>query len=407
MPTPLEALCMSHLTYAFSSEAQHIQYHAVNLANESKLDLVFNTKPPNSSGKIDVSYVAGLNSFYQTTTNIVRIVKYLMEKGWFYSSYRTNNQSGYQGVVFINHVKKEIVLAHRGTVAPLDIPFKANAKCDVQILSGKRVEFTEDLACLLNTLTLFITQLVRNRADNVLSYTISQTGHSLGGFLAEYGSAYISNPKSFLNKNEKICPDIDDNFDYLTKSRPHHGLAITFDSIGSVNVLNKLKIPLTQTNSEHYFLEPNIANTANGHHNGARYILLARESNCFDYNAHNHNTALSATVTHNIDELSLTSTSHSLDEMMNYFNLDAGNAHNRQVILSWPTATNTFTIGPKPERSANVSFFSHDTTRFLVASAVHQITDGVISFTHKRTGDLDFENRQNRTSGSKPECSIS
>ena len=57
MPTPLEALYMSHLAYAFSPFAQHIQFHKVNLIDENDLDLVFNsTDCPNiSTGLSDLS----------------------------------------------------------------------------------------------------------------------------------------------------------------------------------------------------------------------------------------------------------------------------------------------------------------------------------------------------------------
>lgn len=395
MPTPLDALCMSYLAYELPSTFS-IDSGRTNLP----LDGVFGVSP-----QVPISGSASLLASYPVSLQEKKgKIHHLTRRGWKYFSAEKHELSGYQSVVFINHAAKEVVLSHRGTVSFTHGEFKENAKCDVQILSAERASLTPELTSLLSNLFSFITKTKRKLSAEYPDYCMWQTGHSLGGFLAELGAAYLAYPKRI--PGDEWLDEINDQYKesshrdglpyhghYFRLSNPRyqHANAIAFDGLGSINILAKLGITNGKANSHHYFLEPNIANTANPH-DGTRYILLPSGINYFKYNnPEEHNTSVANHAHHNIDELSLTASSHSLDKMMSRLNLNTGEADNKQVILNWPVGVNEFATGERPERPSGTTIT--DLFRYVATTTAHTITDGVASFAHERYGDLDYENR--------------
>lgn len=80
--------------------------------------------------------------------------------------------SGYDGVVFINHATKRIVVAHRGTDENIDFAsYPAIATGEV----GKQIKAAE--------------KLTNSIMKKYPEYTVSHTGHSLGGYITEVLSA--------------------------------------------------------------------------------------------------------------------------------------------------------------------------------------------------------------------------
>lgn len=146
-------------------------------------------------------------------------------RGWEIIGRSAQNQSGYFGVAF----KKgnDIVIAHRGTESNI----RENIVADFAIMSG--TENTE-----LRNLTDSCTQFILGIANRYTEEVISNTGHSLGGFLSTYSAAVLNNTYS--------------EGDFKS---------VTFDSLGAGQHLQNLRIPSNEANVINYVMCPNLVNT--------------------------------------------------------------------------------------------------------------------------------------------------
>lgn len=339
MLNSLEALCMSCLAYAIPGSF---------LINEAPVNAslyqVFNVGAQVSeSVAMNLATKAGK-------------VRYLEQRNWVYFDACSEVNCGYQSIVFVNHISKDIVLAHRGTASLFQQQeLSLNAKCNIQILSGACLELIPELTAFLLSLFNFISRITSKKIQEYTDYTLWQTGHSLGGFLAEVGAAYIADQQ---------------------KSYSQVANAITFDSLGSIHVLNKLNIQMGKANTEHYFLEPNITNTTNAH-DGACYLLLRPQENELNYNADHPKT-------YNIEEILSTANTHSLVEMMRRFDLNCHAPYNRKLILEWPRAVNTF--GTEVRSQASSKHMRTPSFEYFMASMAQHLTEGVNSCSHHRIG---------------------
>lgn len=403
MPTSFEALNMSQLSYAFSQKERYLE--TINLDTKNPLATIFNcstfmglieSEGPSVQSFAEEIYHGGVGD--DGENKVIAAVKYLSQRGWEYFAHtQEDDTTGYQCLVFINDVRQEIVLAHRGTVNPLDPAFKLNALCDIQILQGVRAELTRELCALLRALQSFVTNIVRKkRSDGYTQYKVFQTGHSLGGFLAECASAYLALPKSFdagLTAFGKISCE-----DRLHSPRYSDTQAITFDSIGAVNVLTKLGITSVVDSlvNQHYFLVPNIANTANLHYNGLRYALLELEKSNLHYVPDDsHDVDLPINCLESLEEILLTEVTHRLANFAKCFDPLTGNACNKWLILNWPQASNFFQQGKRPNIYG--SMWEIKWWQGFAVNAAHYETknadgEGVISFSHIRDGSVELQN---------------
>lgn len=165
--------------------------------------------------------------------------------------------SGYVGAIFIHHQRKQIVIAHAGTLPKRFKTIKADA---VGVLCKKQDRLVLDAIMqsqdptrtdgLGRTLESFIEDL---------HYHLSFTGHSLGGFLAEM-SVYACHRGFGL---------------YYPNAS-----AVVFDSPGALEVMQAYEsnIPQHQTNFKKlnivsFLSSPNIVNTLHGHP-GILYRLI-------------------------------------------------------------------------------------------------------------------------------------
>lgn len=166
------------------------------------------------------------------------------------------HESGYVGCVFFNLARKQIVVAHAGTLPERFPTLRADA---IGVVGA-------DADPLLIDSILKVHGDAESFAKKIeRGYRLSFTGHSLGGFLAEM-SVYA------CHRGYGV--------DYS------HASAVTFDSPGSLEVMqaweshiNKHKIDLQALNVVSFLSSPNLVNTLHSHP-GTVYRLI------HDYPAH-------------------------------------------------------------------------------------------------------------------------
>lgn len=150
--------------------------------------------------------------------------------------------NGYFGVAYINDATKQIVIAHRGTNSPDDWDD------DIEIYIRR---FPDQVT---KSALPFVQHIYREMERQQLTdYEVSQTGHSLGGFLAELIAVPDSLPQNISNAITRTI--------HLPTTQ-----AVTFDSPGS-GVFIRFGGKITT-----YLGPPNMINTA-GAHVGAVILL--------------------------------------------------------------------------------------------------------------------------------------
>ncbi|HVT62099.1 MAG TPA: hypothetical protein VHD33_01250 [Legionellaceae bacterium] len=178
-------------------------------------------------------------------------IKYLSDLGWTSQEITPGSEvSGYVGIIFTHIGKKQCVIAHAGTMPERS----ATLRADAEGIVGRKPD-----PLLLDALTL--PQKQREEVQRLLSegYTLSFTGHSLGGFLAEL-SVYAC-----LRRWGLSSPEVS---------------AVTFDSPGSIEVMeywqsdiSAEKIDLSRLNIIGFLSSPNLVNTFY-RHPGSVYRLV-------------------------------------------------------------------------------------------------------------------------------------
>lgn len=182
MPTSYEAVLMSYLVYKYQEKKKI-------LLNENVRDnyLFYH---PQANSSTDIKFLFSPCPIFTCSSQTYYAANFLSTKGWeIYDNYDMNIL-GYQGVAFINYNSKEIVIAHRGTTIGIDEGSEANYKDDIEILKVKDGKMPE----ILSSAIFLIAKVIQKRDKERINYKIWQTGHSLGGLLAEFGAAYIANP---------------------------------------------------------------------------------------------------------------------------------------------------------------------------------------------------------------------
>ena len=300
---------MSHITYEFN-ETLYKEYQERHQHLEGELLVIFQIIERDENKLLD------------------RYLGFLDRNGWRYLDHKIDEGSNYQCLVFKNSRKREIVMAHRGTIMN-----GINMKDDIEILKGIDCEkpLIIDPACK------YAKDIKEMRDKDFKNYKLYQTGHSLGGFLAEVCA--MSLPQDDVN-------------------------AYTFDSVGSKNVLGKfgksLGIDTTKIdpkNIKNYFPEPNLVNTVNLSF-GSRYLIcdfdcLSKIENRnydqqFEWSAEKQPMMfvdLSSEENLAKSVLGQLLSSHPLLKIIrNGFNED-GTIRVEKYIENWPTAKATFGLG--------------------------------------------------------------
>ena len=198
---------------------------------------------------------------------------------------------GYKGVIYVNSKKKQVVLAHRGTVlnqGALKTDILAIAK---NIIKGQERHLPKILEKALATVT---------EQNN---YSLTVTGHSLGGWLAQL-TAFIAR----------------DNKKYQSK---FHVKAVTFDTPGARPMLEQMnpkhdRIDIDQLDITNYLSSPNLINACNPHV-GTLYRVV------FD--------------SFSDKALQYTLASHTISNFINAFDPTTGTERQCVWVRSWPLAS--------------------------------------------------------------------
>jgi|GEM_PF-4462749 len=165
----------------------------------------------------------------------------LEDKGWEVWDTRSG-ASGYFGAIYVNNVTQQVVVAHRGTDSLKALIEDVNGVFLNRQTGQKSAAF----------------ELVKEAVEfaKMRQYTLSFTGHSLGGFLAEVSVYYCQWSHAYSGSS-----------------------AVTFESPGCRESLESIqsnhaqtRINLDDLDIESYLSYPNLVNTCN-HHVGTLYGL--------------------------------------------------------------------------------------------------------------------------------------
>jgi len=204
-----------------------------------------------------------------------------------FPSKKKKNSHGYKGVLYVNSIKQQIVLAHRGTVRNLGA-----LKTDVLSIAQNIIAGQEKLLPKVLQQALALAEKE--------GYSFAVTGHSLGGWLAQL-TAFIAQ----------------DNKQHRSKI---HVKAITFDTPGARPMLEQMNpknegIHLEQLDITNYLSAPNLINACNTHV-GTLYRVVFED---FDANPRQY-----------------TLDSHAMRNFLNAFDPTTGMERKCVVVKSWP-----------------------------------------------------------------------
>lgn len=257
-------------------------------------------------------------------------------KDWLIEEVVEDKQTGYLGIIYINHQNSHIVLAHRSTNFALS--FKHNmfkqsgAQADFQgILKGPLTSHQE---CGYNMCDNFL-QVAKRYPD----YSLSVTGHSLGAWLAEmtvFYSQIIPEPE-LQNKVKAISFDGPGSYEMMKQlSKP---------SIKGGSILDVKNLDITA-----YFSAPNLVNCAN-RHVGDCYRLFPRINDEF------RGLARIFAKIYGKDELESTY-GHKMEYILPHFNIKTGKPDDFTKVISWPSITHDTYILHAKEQNTLTSVLS-------------------------------------------------
>ncbi|CAJ0946708.1 unnamed protein product, partial [Mesorhabditis belari] len=172
----------------------------------------------------------------KATIKVKDMVEYLDERNWELCT-RTKNK-GFTCSSFINHPAKRLVIVHRGTQLSNLLQLKANVRIALNLISSSIVaaaDWHTSQSILNNTLKLDegTRRFVRN------DYSVTITGHSLGGWLAQLCTLLRKHPAFFpVGRRGKFSFGNDTMLDMNQANDLH---CVAFDSPGANAVLTRLK----------------------------------------------------------------------------------------------------------------------------------------------------------------------
>ncbi|XP_015913547.2 uncharacterized protein [Parasteatoda tepidariorum] len=184
-------------------------------------------------------------------------------QGWVLLMTASNKDDGYFGAAYWNSECKQVVIAHKGTQNPYDL------WADYQgILSNEYTSQMNSAATFSHYVATMIKQLNKKYSTNL---TLSVTGHSLGGWLAQVSAFTI----------QYLVPQFFDYKGYIfvkSKEEGCHTHTVAFDSPGCKDMLLKMEsdFDVRYSGKPHssFFLDvtiylsaPNLVNTLHSHLN--------------------------------------------------------------------------------------------------------------------------------------------
>ncbi|MEM7174243.1 MAG: hypothetical protein AAF380_03255, partial [Bacteroidota bacterium] len=203
--------------------------------------------------------------------------------------------SGYRGILYHNRCKKQMVLAHRGTD-----PKNASAvETDIKSIAQNEIGAGQE------RLTIGLVKKALEKAKEANVKSLSFTGHSLGGWLAQV-SLFV-----FFDQ-ERIFQE-----DFYTKL---YVRAVTFDPPGARIVLEKMNsrndpLPIHHLDITNYLSSPNLVNCCHLHV-GSLYRVIFKKLSKWSGK--------------------YTIQSHAMDNFVAAFDEKSGDAKQTLLMKSWP-----------------------------------------------------------------------
>lgn len=227
----------------------------------------------------------------------------LLPPNWTIGCMFDDHNTGYFGIVYVNHELQEIIIASRGTANLKDIFADLNG-----IVLGDIVEHqTQIVTFVLKTIAEYIKQYSE--------YRYSLTGHSLGGWLSQIAlyHAAVKRLHSIDSNDLIVFPVV---------------RAIVFDSPGASEMLEKLhnlsrnQIDIYSLNIINYVSNPNPINMCN-HHVGLLYRVYVQVKDITNL------TDISKVMAYILE-------SHSIENIKNVFDSDTGFPKKYKLVKDWP-----------------------------------------------------------------------
>nr|XP_042910437.1 uncharacterized protein LOC122268276 isoform X1 [Parasteatoda tepidariorum] len=210
-----------------------------------------------------------------------------LENGWVLLTTSENSGDGYFGAAYWNPDLQQVVIAHKGTELK---GLKAQSMKDIWadyegILSN---EYTSQISSAITFSNKIAVEVEEFNRKQSASLTLSITGHSLGGWLAQITTFSTE----YLTKGES---------DFFVKSRKEgfHAHTVVFDSPGCKDMLLKMEsdFDVRYSGKAHsssfldvtiYLSAPNLVNTLHSHLNvGNLYRVfienIAHRSSSWDF----------------------------------------------------------------------------------------------------------------------------
>lgn len=184
---------------------------------------------------IDISYdcIHKIPESDKATIKIKQMVDFLERKKWKLGI-RTNND-GFKSSSFLNHPAKQLVVVHRGTENWHQV--KADVLLAMDIITRDVIEKADwhtTQSLMNNALKEENRKFVRN------DYSVTITGHSLGGWLAQictllskYPKFHPYGPRGVISFGNGKSIDMNQSYDLH---------CVAFDSPGASTVLNRLEL---------------------------------------------------------------------------------------------------------------------------------------------------------------------
>ncbi|XP_042911828.1 uncharacterized protein [Parasteatoda tepidariorum] len=187
-----------------------------------------------------------------------------LDQGWVLLTTAKNSSDNYFGAAYWNPNDQQVVIAHKGTKNLKDIWTDYEG-----VLSNK---YTSQMSSAASFSNLIVTQLDKLNKKQSVNLSLSITGHSLGGWLAQitaFSTQYLTT---------KFCEEKGSSFFVKSQKEGYHTHTVVFDCPGCKDMLLKMeddfdvhagdKVNLVDLLDVTIYLSaPNLVNTLHSHIN--------------------------------------------------------------------------------------------------------------------------------------------
>lgn len=144
---------------------------------------------------------------------------------------------GFWSSTFLNHPSKQVVIVHRGTEIPNWYQLQTDINIALDNVSPEEIEKIDWHTCqslLNNALKQENRKFVRN------DYTVTITGHSLGGWISQISTLIFKNPNFHPTGPRGVISF--GNGMSLDMNQPYDLHCVAFDSPGANELLKRMNL---------------------------------------------------------------------------------------------------------------------------------------------------------------------